>query len=205
MEIWNKRPNDEQIKVRINEFMTALAAADLQKAFQICPCTEFKTSDHDAMFEYLEHAMYQFIVEGGDEDDGDEEDDGDDEDDEDDDDGEGGSAEGKEAGKTGETADKGGDEEEDDEDDEDEDDNDEDDDDESDDDEGAELTKPATWLSGITPPAELEYEDLELEVDDDEVIANVYLDGEVTDIACRYRLKEKKGTWHLYFENFDIL
>lgn len=152
MEIWRARPNDEQIKVRINEFMTALAAADLQRSFQICPCAEFDPSDHDAMFEHLEHSMYLFIG-GGYIWDGI-------------DDGNG--------GRYGDGID-------------------------------VELTKPSTWLSSVTPPAELAYEGLELAVVGDEVLANVCLDGVVSEIACRYRLEEIDGQWRLAFESFDVL
>lgn len=169
---WTSKPSNEQLQQRIDAFMTALSAADLKRAFAICPCTEFESANKAKMFEYLEHAMFQFLV--------DSEEDEDDEDADDDD------------------------EDEDDEEDEEESDDDEDEDDEEAD-EPAVLEKPKTWLTMITPPSECDFDDFQLEVEGDEVMANVYVDGEVSDITARYRLEKKKNGWRLCFENFDVM
>lgn len=86
---------------------------------------------------------------------------------------------------------------------------------------GAVATKPETWCMFITPPKEVDYADLSLQFpggddDDDgpddaraeeegEVLANVHLEGEVTDITGRYSLMQHDGKWILAFENFDVM
>lgn len=88
--------------------------------------------------------------------------------------------------------------------------------------EGAVAAEPSTWCRVITPPGDVEYESLALdfpgrdEDDDDapdetratedgEVLANVHLCGEVTDITARYYLLEHDGKWVLAFGNFDVM
>lgn len=88
--------------------------------------------------------------------------------------------------------------------------------------EGAVATDPSTWCRVITPPGDVEFESLALdfpgrdEDDDDaaddtratedgEVLANVHLCGEVTDITARYYLREHEGKWVLAFMNFDVM
>ncbi len=137
---WTSKPSDEQIQQRIVAFMGALATAELERAFAICPCDAFDPANKEAMFEHLEHAMFQFMII---------------------------SKEGAE--------------------------------------EAPVLEKPETWLSGITPPPSSELEALQLEISGDEVMANVFIDGEVTDITARYRLEEKDQVWRLHFENLDIM
>jgi hypothetical protein len=41
--------------------------------------------------------------------------------------------------------------------------------------------------------------------EDGEVLANVHLCGEVTDITARYYLMEHEGKWVLAFMNFDVM
>ncbi len=135
---WTSKPSDEQIQQRIAAFMGALSTADLQRAFAICPCDAFDPANKEAMFEHLEHAMFQFMII---------------------------SKEGAE--------------------------------------EAPVLEKPETWLTGITPPSSSE--ELQLEVSGDEVMANVFINGEVTDITARYRLEENDQVWGLRFENLDVM
>ena len=136
---WGERPSEDEIKSRIDEFMRALQRADLVQAFALCPLEGVDVSDRAALFEYLSHAMFQFLDEA----------------------------------------------------------------------EGAQLEEPHTWLRSLTPPSECSYEDFALEIDDDEdggeVLANVYLNGEVSDITARYDLNKRSGRWLLTFENFDIM
>ncbi|MBS2017445.1 MAG: hypothetical protein JST00_31470 [Deltaproteobacteria bacterium] len=82
---------------------------------------------------------------------------------------------------------------------------------------------PETWCKLITPPADVDYDSLSLDfpnesgeeyddVPDDtrassdgEVLANVHLKGECTDITGRYLLLEEGGVWTLAFSNFDVM
>jgi hypothetical protein len=88
-------------------------------------------------------------------------------------------------------------------------------------------TEPATWCQVVTPPGDADYADLSLEFpgvydeDDDieldevpddarateegEVLANVHILGEVTDITGRYSLERHGDGWILAFSNFDIM
>jgi len=91
----------------------------------------------------------------------------------------------------------------------------------------AKAEDPRTWCAWITPPGEVGFEDICLEfpfddededaddledapdstraTEDGEVVANVHLRGEVTDITGRYALTEHDGRWILTFHNFDIM
>jgi hypothetical protein len=79
---------------------------------------------------------------------------------------------------------------------------------------------PRTWCALITPPSRVGYADVNLDfpggegVDDPddtvateagEVLANVHLGGEVTDITGRYELVERDGAVLLAFANFDVM
>lgn len=88
---------------------------------------------------------------------------------------------------------------------------------------------PSTWVGVITPPGDVDFEDLSLDFpwrdeDDDEdydeddevpdetrakeegeVLANVHLCGECTDITAKYYLMEYEGKWVLCFGNFDVM
>lgn len=91
----------------------------------------------------------------------------------------------------------------------------------------AKADDPTTWCHLITPPAEVDFEDISLDfpfddeesdvedvedapdstraAEDGEVLANVHLRREVTDITGRYALTEHDGRWILTFHNFDIM
>jgi len=87
----------------------------------------------------------------------------------------------------------------------------------------AKADEPATWCKLVTPPADYDYDGLSFEFSSDsdeeyddvpddtvandsgEVLANVRLKGESTDITGRYALLEKDGVWSLGFSNFDVM
>ena len=87
----------------------------------------------------------------------------------------------------------------------------------------AKADEPMTWCKLVTPPADYDYEGLSFEFSSDseeeyddvpddtaandsgEVLANVRLKGEETDITARYALLEKDGVWSLGFSNFDVM
>lgn len=93
--------------------------------------------------------------------------------------------------------------------------------------ESAKAEDPETWCTLITPPSDVDFEDIcldfpfesedededELEdapdstraTGDGEVLANVHLAGEVTDITARYSLGEREGKWFLAFHHFDVM
>jgi hypothetical protein len=66
---------------------------------------------------------------------------------------------------------------------------------------------PKSWCKLITPPKAVNYEDMNLEVPDKEgeVLANVHLKGECTDITGRYRLVQRDGRWLLTLSGFEIM
>ncbi|MBX3233425.1 MAG: hypothetical protein KIT84_37640 [Labilithrix sp.] len=87
---------------------------------------------------------------------------------------------------------------------------------------GAKADDPATWCKLVTPPGDVgfdmsldfpndsgeEYDDVPDDTrasGDGEVLANVHLKGESTDITGRYTLMTKDGVWTLAFSNFDVM
>lgn len=69
--------------------------------------------------------------------------------------------------------------------------------------------EPKKWCKLITPPAKVKYEDLNLDAPEPgqtgEVLANVHLCAEATDITGRYRLLQMDGEWVLAFSNFEVM
>jgi hypothetical protein len=66
----------------------------------------------------------------------------------------------------------------------------------------------ASWLRFLTSPLSHGEDELGFEMPDaegGEVLINVPLKSEMTDITARYRIKDAAGKWHLYFENFDVM
>lgn len=74
---------------------------------------------------------------------------------------------------------------------------------------GGAAAKRETWAKVITPPSGGGYAELSLDSpagddedragEEEEVLANVHLAGEVTDITGRYRLERFEGGWVLSF------
>lgn len=87
----------------------------------------------------------------------------------------------------------------------------------------AKADRPETWCKLITPPGDVDFADLSLDFpnesgeeyddvpddarasEDGEVLANVHLNGEATDITGRYQLLNEGGVWTLAFSNFDVM
>lgn len=68
--------------------------------------------------------------------------------------------------------------------------------------------KPETWLRFVSPMSEISDDELGFEMPprgEGEILANVALKGEVTDITGRWHVAEVDGRWHVCFSNFDIL
>lgn len=144
---WDAYPSEGEVKARIDEFIAALARADLATAFEICPVVaegETKHPADKAFFDvYLDEAIYQFIEE--------------------------------QSALDGETLDPDNKE---------------------------------TWLRFLTSPLSHGAEELAFEMPGGgpgEVVINVPVKSQMTDITARFRLADAAGKWHLYFENFDIL
>ena len=72
-----------------------------------------------------------------------------------------------------------------------------------------EPSKPESWCRFITPPGKLGYADLALTMPDKdsegEVLANVALNDEISDITGRYELVLRDEKWVLSFSNFDVM
>ncbi len=67
---------------------------------------------------------------------------------------------------------------------------------------------PASWLGFITPPSKVKFKDVNLsapEQGEGEVLFNVHLRREVTDITARFRLLERGGGWILAFSSFEVM
>ena len=67
---------------------------------------------------------------------------------------------------------------------------------------------PVTWCGLLTPPSKVKYKDLNLSMPEGErgeVLANLHLTREVTDVTGRYELLSVEGGWLLAFSNFGVM
>jgi hypothetical protein len=63
------------------------------------------------------------------------------------------------------------------------------------------------WPTHVTPPSEVGYAQLGLVVPDDkgDVLANVFVDGEVTDVTAIFALVSAGGAWQLAFKMLKVM
>ena len=68
--------------------------------------------------------------------------------------------------------------------------------------------EPKTWLRFVEAPSKFSDDDLSFEMPEQaegEVLINVGLKGEMTDITARLTIVNEDGGWYLCFSNFDIM